>query len=423
MTSKSLLQTCMFSLVLLLGATAALAQTVTTLLDFTGANGSGPYTGLIEDTKGNFYGATVNGGTTGAGLVFKLHKNAKGKWIETILYQFGGTPDGAFPSMQQLTMDHGDLYGTTTGGGAYGGGTVFKLAPGSPYWKETILYSFGTNNAPGGSDPEGGVAVNSKGDVYGTTSICGGSSNCLYGCGVVFELSQVKKVWTETVLHVFTGIPASSDCGVLYDGQDPANMTPVLDSEGNIYGTTHDGGYGCQGYGTVWELSASGDAWTETILHSSLDGGTDPLQWPDAGLVLDSSGNLYGTTGANYVWELVKANGYAEDILFEPTSCDADAQDYDTVTFDASGNLYWTTQSGQSSSCNGSTKGTVEKLTNEDGIWTHSIVYAFPTDPATNGDQPFAPVMIDSSGNIYGTAWTGGGASGNDDGTVFEIAQ
>src|SRR5579862_2834105 len=162
------------------------AQTEQTVLTFTGSNGSGPMTGLIQDAKGHFYGAASNGGANGSGIVYKLTRNARGKWKQTILYQFGAQPgtDGAYPQMPWLAIDkHGALYGTTPSGGAHSRGIVFKLSPGTPYWKETILYSFTGGND--GAQPIGGVTLDAKGNVYGTTTAGGGSQNCGSGCGVV----------------------------------------------------------------------------------------------------------------------------------------------------------------------------------------------------------------------------------------------
>lgn len=254
---------------LLSWSSAAWAQTEQTLFTFTGTNGASPYTGLIEDSKGHFYGATSNGGVNGTGVVYALVKNNNGQWNEKILYQFGvsGEGDGLAPLMDHLAIDSkGNLYGTTVGGGALGGGTVFKLSPGTPYWKETILYSFGMNDAVGGNYPQGGVVLGSNGLIYGTTNAGGGAGYCGGGgCGVVYALRNKSGTWTQTVLHVFSGIPSGYQCNVIYDGENPGPMTPVLDSAGNIFGTTSNGGDGCGNEGSMGALAGR---WRTVYLQS-----------------------------------------------------------------------------------------------------------------------------------------------------------
>jgi hypothetical protein len=409
-------KTCLIASLLLIAA-AAWSQTEQTLVTFTGTNGAGPYTGLIEDAKGAFFGAAWNGGTTGWGVVYKLTHNAKGKWKQTILYNFGpaSSTDGRYPQMPSLAIDkHGHLYGTTPSGGAYAYGTVFELAPGKPYWKETILYSF--TGGDDGGQPIGGVTLDSTGHVYGTTNIGGGSQNCGSGCGVAFELSPgKKKTWDYSVLHAFTGYPGGVPCGN-YDGANPYRATLAIDTAGNLFGTTSSGGYSCNALGTVWELSpAGGGNWNYSILHV-MDGANGDA-YPDAGAVLDASENLYFAVGGGDIFELVKAEGYAEQQIYQfPGPGDED--DYDTVSFDKAGNLYWTSQGGGGLGFHG----TVEELSpNGQGGWNHAYLWAFADNPPTDGDSPVAGVMVDSSGNVYGSCTTGGGTEGNQQGTVFEI--
>jgi uncharacterized repeat protein (TIGR03803 family) len=199
------------------------------LYGFTGTGGDGatPEAGLLRDGKGNLYGVTYGGGTSGDGTVFMLDKTGK----ETVLYSFGGSPDGANPSFGYLIRDaKGNLYGTTENGGAYDVGTVFKLTPGG---KETVLHSFDYNGTDGGA-PATGLIRDAKGNLYGTTS--GGGAS---GWGTVFMLD---KTGNETVLHSFTGS----------DGEVPFGSL-LRDPQGNLYGTTFGGGSG--GYGVVFELT------------------------------------------------------------------------------------------------------------------------------------------------------------------------
>jgi uncharacterized repeat protein (TIGR03803 family) len=301
------------------------------LYSFQEANGISPAGGVIFDSEGNLYGTTLYGGTYGNGTVYKLSPSSS-VWTESVLYSFHGTSDGGSPS-SNLTFDAaGNLYGTAPYGGencgGYGCGVVFELSPSSGGWTETVLYAF-----TGGSDgagPSGGLVFDSFGSLYGMT-FDGGDSNCFGyhsdGCGTVFQLSP-GFVWTENVIHTFGGggranrrtspsfdkassrsisirrgvRPPKCDAdrragGVNEDGANPEGSL-VFDSAGNLYGTTAYGGYspdGCQydGYGTVFELSPSGVDWKEKSLRrfSGADGKN-----PAAGVILDSMGNVYGTT-------------------------------------------------------------------------------------------------------------------------------
>jgi uncharacterized repeat protein (TIGR03803 family) len=225
-----------------------------------GTDGQSPYAGLIMDNAGNLYGTTEGGGAYGYGTVFKL--DSKGK--ETVLYSFGAGSDGEYPEASLLMDGAGNLYSTTALGGAYGNGTVFKL---SPSGDETVLLSFTGSD---GDLPQAGLAVDRAGNLYGTT-VFGGA----YDFGTVFKLSPSGK---ETVLLNFTGS----------DGQYP-EASLVTDGAGNLYSTTSLGG--AYGFGTVFKLSPSGN---ETVLHS-FAGNPDGYS-PYDNLVIDTAGNLYGTT-------------------------------------------------------------------------------------------------------------------------------
>lgn len=395
----------------------AVAQTENTLATFTGTNGNGPWTGLVADRRGRLYGATMSGGANNNGVAYRLTKTAKGKWRESVLYSFsggGGNGDGAYPQMPLLAIDrHGALYGTTPNGGAHAAGTVFKLTRGAGQWNEQILYSFTGGND--GSQPIGGVTLDSKGNIYGTTNIGGGSQNCGGGCGVVFELTPGQNgSWAETVLHAFTGYVGGHGCGN-YDGANPYRTMIAIDHAGNLFGTTNAGGNSCNAAGTVWELSpAGGGTWTETILD--VTDGPNGDTYPDAGGVLDGQGNFYFAVGGGNILELVKNQGYQERLLYQYPGPGAE-DDYDTVQFDRSGNLYWTSHGGGGNGYSG----TVEKLAPDgQGGWTHSTLYAF-ANSKPQGNGPIAGVTIDASGNVFGTCSVGGGAQGNEGGTAFEI--
>jgi uncharacterized repeat protein (TIGR03803 family) len=226
-------------------------------------DGSLPSGPLIFDSKGDLYGTTYGGGA-GYGIVFEVGPSGSGGWKETILYTFQGGSDGANPNAGLIFDQAGNLYGTTSAGGANKDGTVFELSPsGSGEWTETVLYSFGASSSDG-AFPSSSLIFDGLGNLYGTTQGGGVSSYCgSGGCGTVFELSpNGSGGWKETVLYSF-GANSS-------DGSQP-NSPLTFDRKGNLYGTTPGGGNSCEellfnGCGTVFELSPNGSGgWTETV--------------------------------------------------------------------------------------------------------------------------------------------------------------
>jgi len=255
-----------------------------------GSDGANPYAGLIIDATGNLYGTTSGGGTSSTGTVFEL-VNSSGNYTEKVLYTLAGGSDGANP-YDGLIMDAaGNLYGTTNSGGTNGAGTVFELANSSGTYTEKVLYSFTNTNIGGdGANPLAGLVMDASGNLYGTTQ--GGGTNF----GTVFELVNSSGTYTEKVLYRFTNTGG--------DGAYPIGGF-IMDAAGNLYGTTGSGG--TKGSGTVFELSNSSGIWTESLLlifGTSCEGsGTSNGANPSLGnLLMDTSGNLYGTTvagGAN----------------------------------------------------------------------------------------------------------------------------
>jgi uncharacterized repeat protein (TIGR03803 family) len=248
-----------------------------TVLSFAGgAKGGFPYAGLTPDSAGNFYGTTYYRGTGcppyGCGTVFKVSKTGK----QSVLYSFTGGADGGYLWDGVVLDNTGNLYGTTLNGGTSNYGTVFKVDPSG---KKTVLHSF-TEGQDGG-DPYAGLIRDSAGNLYGTTS-AGGTS----GGGTVFK---VDSSGNETVLYNFC---SRSLCE---DGQAPF-ASLAMDSAGNLYGTTYYGGFDLY-YGVVFKLDPTGK---ETVLYNFTGSGDGGLTY--AGVVLDSAGNIYGTTpsyGAN----------------------------------------------------------------------------------------------------------------------------
>jgi uncharacterized repeat protein (TIGR03803 family) len=414
-----------------------------------GANdGSYPYGSVIFDKQGNLYGVLQDfGGDSCAplggecGAVYRLSPPAQkgGSWTETLLYEFQGkgANDGESPNSGLIMDKSGNLYGLTAYGGtgnctllglSAGCGTVYKLSPPKQKggaWTETILYSF--PSATQGYVPIGDLVFDSAGNLYGSTLFGGMKGTTCdpdYGgqCGVVFEISPPKTKggkWTEKELHAFAG-------GT--DGAEP-NGGLVLDDKGSVYGTTaFGGGATCQGAGcgTAFELddplTKRGGSWTEKILHRFADG--DDGAGPSSGLTFDAKGALYGTTGGGgsgfngTVFRLTKARGgdWVEAILynFSYENSKKGSGPGGGLMLDKSGDVYGT--AGAGGLYNG---GVVYRLkpSGQGKTWPLSVLYSFQRTP--DGSGPEARLMPGGAGNLYSTT-SGGGISGN--GTVFKVS-
>ncbi len=320
---------------------AATAQTWTLLHSFTGPDGYAPQAGVTMDAAGNFYGTTSEGGAHNQGTVFKLTRRGS-SWTLTTLYSFSG-PDGSTPSARVIFGPDGTLYGTTYYGGA-GYGVVYRLQPPAGFCR------------------------------------------------------SVQCSWTETVLYTFQDRS---------DGGYPIYGDLAFDQQGNIYGTAPGGGinsancdsFGC---GVVYKLTRSGASWTYSVLYSftgNNDGGV-----PVGGVILDSSGNLYGPAagGGAYqngvVYKLTSSgSGWTESVLYDFPSLTDGTNPEGGLIFDRFGNLYGTTErNGEDSG------GTVYELTPANGGWNFAVLAAVP---AYTGSV--AKLAMDSSGNLYGTVALG----------------
>jgi uncharacterized repeat protein (TIGR03803 family) len=360
-----------------------------------GTDGAEPRAGLVEDKAGNFYGTTQLGGGNGCagdgcGMVFRLAPDG----TETVLYRFAENGDGLYPS-GVIKDNAGNLYGTTEGGA----GTVFKL---SPDGTETVLYSF--QGQRDGMWPAGGVIKDSAGNLYGTTE-AGGVTGCYngQGCGTVFKLAPDG---TETVLYAFAGGS---------DGEYP-HAGVVMDKAGNLYGMTPEGG--ANNDGIIFKVDPHGK---ETILHT-FTGGSDG-SYPYAGLIKDEADNLYGTTetggagcGCGTIFKL--APDGTETVLYSFKAGSDGAYPQAGVIRDRAGNLYGTTEVGGSTGCTEGC-GTVFKLA-PDG--TETVLYVF--HDRKRGGFPQASLMEDKTGHLYGTTMQGGSkaaCNGLGCGTVFRL--
>ena len=309
----------------------------------------------------------------------------------TVLYAFKGLEDGSFLYAGLVRDAAGNLYGTTTAGGTSGMGTVFKLDTAGT---KTVLHSF-TGPPLDGQYPGADLVRDAAGNLCGTTFYGGASYH-----GTVFK---VDPTGAETVLHSFTGDP---------DGSDPsAGM--IRDGAGNLYGTTYEGGN--FGKGTVFKLDTAG---LETVLYSFA--GPPDGQFPNARLVRDAAGNLYGTTEIGGDLQCNSQNGCgtvfkldttgAETVLHRFTGTPTDGSYPEGgVVRDAAGNLYGTTSYGDASDL-----GTVFKL---DNAGTETVLHSF-TGGTTDGATPMVGLIPGAAGSLYGTTEVGGPSNF---GTVFRV--
>jgi uncharacterized repeat protein (TIGR03803 family) len=401
-------------------ANVAVAQTESVIHSFgIDRDGSYPSGGVISDSNGALYGLTSNGGANSGGSAYKLSPPSTdgGTWRQNVIYSFGTVNAGGIEPSGSLLFEPGThtLYGTTSRGGSLYG-VAFQLTPPNgpgQAWTETILHIFA-----GGKDgeyPMSGVISNGHNTLYGTT-FSGGK----YLAGTVFRLSPPKPggTWTESILYTFTG-------GV--DGGSPAGL--VMDSTGALYGTTSSGGQ--YKHGTVFKVTppAGGGPWTESVIYS-FTGGSDGSA-PQAGLIFDAEGSLYGTTlqggsGLCYTENLLtycgtvfklapptaQGEAWTETVLYNFLAGSDGALPQSSLIFDSTGSLYGTAESGIYGG------GTIFQLTppsTPGGAWTEQILHSF--GGSNDGDLPEGG-LLQVGPNFYGTTF-GGGLKGP--GTVYEM--
>jgi uncharacterized repeat protein (TIGR03803 family) len=356
---------------------------------------------IISDGAGNFY-VCAGGGTYGFGVIVKFSPNSQGSLTETVLYNFADTPDGAGP-FALLLDGSGNLWGLTESGGTSKSGTFFELTPTAHgLWNESVVYSF-ANTTNGYLS--GGIAEDKSGNFYGTTQSdgCCGSTNY----GSIFQLTNSGGVWTQNVMHIFTN---GADGGRPYGRLN-------LDQAGNVYGTAFQGGVGNNGL--VFEfVPASGGTWTENVLYD-FAGGSDG-SGPQSEVIFDRSGNLYGTTiyggggcgtrGCGTVYELIPANGHWTDKILNAFVNQGGASAQDLI-FDSAGNLYGSSYTG------GPGFGYVFELSpSAGGSWTEDTLWTFKEKG--DGGYPTDPIL-GPEGQLYGATYLGGNS--NLDGSVFEL--
>jgi len=402
--------------VTLLVLAAPVAAHEKVLYQFSGrSDGAVPSSGLVMDAAGHLYGTASFGGdakncTGGCGVVFEL-TSTNGKWREAVLYAFHGGTDGVRPSGNLVFDSAGNLYGTTFTGGSGackgGCGTVFELSSKRGSWTETVLYSF--QDVEDGALPVG-LTIDASGRLYGVTTT-GGTE-----FGTVFELSPSADgddAWKETTLYSFQAFEIQANPGM------------VFDTKGNLYGSWFQL-YQCvppNSCGTVFQLKFTDHGWDEANLFDFPGGGNGGQ--PMAGVILDQQGRIYGTGsdgGNNWgiAFELKRSGaGCTEKILHRFCSlnnCADGSQPEAPLVFDQAGNLYGTTLGG-GTGCSYPGCGVVFKLSKNKSGWTETVLHSFKNEP-TDGASPVEGLILDEKGNLFGTT-PAGGAHGR--GTVFEI--
>ena len=400
--------------VLLTFAPIATAQSkYRVLYSFTGGtDGGGVWDSVAFDTKGNLYGTTSGGGDFGFGTVFELTPTSHGPWTESVLHSFmANDPDGAEPVGNVILDATGNLYGTAPNGGAYGRGSAFELTPGTSGWSLSVLYSFcALTNCSDGAAPQDGLVMDAVGNLYGTA-------------GVVFELTPGVSAWSESILYTFCSKPSCIDGTGPYAGV-------ILDTAGDLYGTTVYGGkptcLGGNGCGVVYELKpGSGGTWKEAVLHA-FDGAPNDSDGSSL-LAFDNSGNLYGTGGGGNhicfgtspcgtVYKMTRgSNGRWQESVIHDFTGGASGNGpggNEGLVIDQAGNLYGTTLYGGSPTCG---CGVVYKLApGSGGSWTYSVLHTFV---GSDGAQPTASLIL-HNGKLYGTTVLGGSGGS---GVVFQL--
>jgi uncharacterized repeat protein (TIGR03803 family) len=396
-----------------------------------GSNGIFPQSSVLLDQAGNIFGTAWEGGAyDSSGAVFEI--SATGN--KSVIWNFNGQ-NGAAPEGGLITDESGALYGTTSGGGAFAGGTVFRLmppaAPGGE-WTESVLWSFG--NGDDGKGPIGSLIADANGNLFGTTEFGGGSHNN----GVVYELSPPPSAdgnWSESVLWTF-GNPR--------DGALP-HAGLVMDQNGDLYGTTQLGGPSY--FGTVFELTApssQGGSWSESIIWDfgdvNISGYSPNGNYPVGPLLMDRQGNLYGTTQAGgpgigkpplfagTVFRLSPPSSGGEtwnpSVLWKFGAGGGGAGPMGNLVMDANGNLYGTTVgvSGTKATPAGGILFELSPGPGDNALWSETTLWVFGR--YLDGSGPGGGLTIDKMGNLYGTTVLGGltARSTEGSGTVFEVS-
>jgi uncharacterized repeat protein (TIGR03803 family) len=388
-------------LTLMVGAGAT--GTTQVIHSFDEEGGEYPSTELVRDGAGNLYGSTVQGGEFGSGTVFRLTPDG----THSVLYSFTSGADGAQP-YGGVTLDpQGSLYGTavTGGGGACEGGcgVAYKLTNDGGIWTQTVLHSF--TGGDDGSGPGSGLTLDGDGNLYGMTPIGGA-----FGVGVIYQLHPRQNgTYAFKVIHAFTGGR---------DGSSGSAGRMIFDDAGNLFGVATVGGD--FGQGVVFQMRPLGTSWKFKTLYSFQ--GEPDAGFPYGGLVFDDAGNLYGTSyyegahdlGAVYQLKPGPGGVWRERVLYSFQGGTDGANSISTLVFDQDGSLYGTTSEGGAPGCS---CGVIFQLTpGSQGHWTESVAYAFTGVP--DGAFAYNGMVGDGQGNFFGATVHGGE---DDDGSIYQF--
>jgi len=409
----------------ILACSAAQAWTLKTLHSFCAethcTDGSEPVAGLVRDAAGNLYGTTEVGGMDDGGVVFELSPNG-GEWSYQVLHTFcWACGDGEGP-LGSLVLDvNGNLYGTTVekGGAHHGCGSAFRLSPNPARtkWKETLLHVFSckpfgdqATSALTYQGKQSGAPYDGVSPLYGTTT-SGGT-----GAGTVYQLVPDGAKWKHHVIYAFCP-GGTNGCT---DGRSPGSDL-IFDASGTLYGMTGVGGSTENGIVYQLKSGAKNGKWRESILYSFCQqkNCTDGA-FPAGALTMDPRGRLFGTSNgpgdAGNIFQMTRKQGaWREESvhIFDPGDCGGYNPEAGLL-LDASGTLYGTTSIG---GCNNSFGGTLFAFKGKN----YSVLYSFCSlDGCADGDGPLAPVIGDPAGNLYGTTVLFG--ANGDGGTVFELS-
>ena len=389
--------------VVVMASTAGAAGTTNVLFSFAGATGEYAYTDLVRDGAGNLFGSAVTGGAFGGGTVFRLSPDGE----FTVLYAFTGQQDGGQP-YGGVTLDaQGNLYGTAVTGGTGmacegGCGVAYKLTNDGGVCRQTVIHHF--TGGDDGAGPGAGLTIDQRGNLYGMTPIGGA-----YGLGTIYQLHPTGQgTYQFRLIHAFTGGE---------DGNGGSAGRMIFDGSGNLYGASTAGG--AFGHGVVFRLVHPGGQWSLEPLYSFL--GQPNAGFPYGSLLFDQQGRLYGTTyydGANglgSVYQLTQGRDgvWRERVLYSFEGGPDGAHSISNLVF-WSGKLYGTTSEGGAPGCS---CGTIFELA-PDGLggWTHSVAHAFTGSP--DGAYAYSGMVGDGQGSFYGATVHGGD---DDDGAIYEF--
>jgi uncharacterized repeat protein (TIGR03803 family) len=410
-------------------ASASSGKSEKVLHAFAPRDGANPQA-LVTDGEGNLYGVDYIGGNvagsscsysigTGCGSVFELSPTSSGGWKFSVLYKFTGGADGRGPVDLAIDAD-GNIFGVAQEGGnttgcvgGHGCGTLFELERSASGRHFTVLHSF---TGPADGSIPAALTRDAAGSLYVTLQN-GGNTDCGVGCGTIFRMQPTSsKGWRGSTLRIFDWTFNNQGAASPYGRVN-------FDADGNLYGVAGGGTYNTvwsANFGVVYKLRpSSAGQWKETVLYSFCPGTTvncNDGANPVAGPILDSSGNIYGTTvyGGLYnsgtVFELTPSTSglWGDSVLYSFTGGTDGANPVSPVTFDAGGDLFGTTQNGGNATCIFGPCGVLFELASTSSGWQQTVLHSFAGSYDGANPSSTSGLLLDQSGNLFGTAVYGG---------------